>query len=253
MTEKQQTLQTVDRALSFLEIVAAAPNPPSIKDVSDKLDLNTTTCYHLLRTLLARGYVERSPNGGLKLGEAVNVLSLGLRRFDGVETQLAGLVENLAATTKETCALSIREGNHVTLKILVEGSQRLKVTGLHVGLKGYEYRRAAGQAVLAHLDEAARNAMLEESLTGLPGSQRSAILQGLKDEFSLISERGWAIDEQTAEGITAISSPFFAPSGEVLGALSLISPSFRLERARVDFFEALLSAAATATRTLRTS
>ena len=52
--DNNYTLQTVERALSFLEYVATAPVPPNVRDVAKALDLNITTSYHLLRTLVAR-------------------------------------------------------------------------------------------------------------------------------------------------------------------------------------------------------
>jgi IclR family transcriptional regulator, acetate operon repressor len=246
------TLQTVERALSFLEYVATAPVPPNIRDVSKALDLNITTSYHLLRTLMARDFIKRDDQGRLELGDGVAILAQNYRRHESVEQLLAPVVQQLTASTMETSFLSLREGHNVVLKVLVEGSQRLRVAGLYVGLSGHEYRRAAGKAVLAHLESAERKAMLDESLANTAGQLRKAIMKVLEKELPLIASRGWSADDgQTEEGIISIGSPVFDAAGAVLGAVGIVTPIFRMDKSPDAFREAVLAAAAEATRLLK--
>lgn len=250
--EQPTTLQTVERAIAFLEYVAAAPEPPHIREVSEALKLNITTCYHLLRTLVGQNYIERRSDGRLELGEGVNKLFRSYRRAVDIEEYLAEVVKRLAAQTLETSTLSLIEGDGVTLKVLIEGSQRLRVAGLYVGLKGHEYRRAAGKAVLAHLEEPARSAMLDASLADLPERQRKTIRKALVKELKQTAARGWAVDDgQTEEGIIAIGAPIFAASGDILGAVGIVTPIFRMDRSRELFHDSVLAAAAEATQLLK--
>lgn len=250
-TKKEHTLQTVERALAFLEIVAESSVPLGIKEVSEKLELNTTTCYHLLRTLAAKAYIERLPDGSLVLGSSVDELARLSRRPDQHKKQIAEIVRNLASSTNETCSFSYLKDNQVVLSILEEGTQRLRVSGLFVGLKGSEHRRAAGKAVLAHLDVERRQTLLEEALAGFPKSKRAAIYTDLEKELPEISKRGWALDDQSAEGFMAYSCPVFDAFDDVMGAVSIIAPSFRIERSQGDYLEQTMAAAAEATRVLR--
>lgn len=249
--DKQNTLQTVERALSFLEFVAAAPEPPSIQDVSDSLDLNITTCYHLLRTLVARDYIKRDAEGRLELGEGIGILFSSYRRALDTEANLADVVKRIAAQTKETSFLSLRDGNSVTLKVLIEGSQRLRVAGLYVGLKGQEYRRAAGKAVLAHLDEPEKTNMLEASLANMPDRERKKIGKALDKELRQTAARGWSVDDQTEEGIIAIGAPIFDASRSVVGAVGIVTPTFRMDKSRDSFLNIVMSGAAEATQLLK--
>jgi DNA-binding IclR family transcriptional regulator len=250
--DNNYTLQTVERALSFLEYVATAPVPPNIRDVSKALDLNITTSYHLLRTLVARDFIKRDDEGRLELGDGVAILAQNYRRHESVEQLLAPVVQQLAASTMETSFLSLREAQHVVLKVLVEGSQRLRVAGLYVGLSGHEYRRAAGKAVLAHLEGAERKAMLDESLASTADQLRKAILKALEKELPLTASRGWSADDgQTEEGIISIGAPVFDAAGAVLGAVGIVTPIFRMDKSPDAFREAVLAAAAEATRLLK--
>lgn len=250
--ESNYTLQTVERAMSFLEYIATAPSPPHIRDVATALDLNITTSYHLLRTLMARAWVKRDDDGRLELGDGIQVLTQNFRRHDSREQLLSPIVQRLTGSTMETAFLSLREGNGVVLKVLVEGSQRLRVAGLYVGLTGHEYRRAAGKAVLSHLDSSARAALLEESLAGLPAQQRKAILKSLDKELPLTAARGWSADNgQIEDGIISIGAPIFDAKGEVQGAVGIVTPIFRMDRSPEVFRQAVQAAAAEATRLLQ--
>lgn len=249
--DNNYTLQTVERALSFLEYVATAPAPPSVRDVSEALGLNITTSYHLLRTLVARDFIKRDDEGRLELGDGVAILAKNYRRHESVEQLLAPVVQQLAASTLETSFLSLREARNVVLKVLVEGSQRLRVAGLYVGLSGHEYRRAAGKAVLAHLEDAERKAMLDASLANTPAQLRKAILKALEKELPLTASRGWSADDgQTEEGIISIGAPVFDAAGSVVGAVGIVTPIFRMDKSPDAFREAVLAAAAEATRLL---
>lgn len=249
--DNNYTLQTVERAIAFLEYVACASTPPNIRDVSAALNLNITTCYHLLRTLVAKSYIERNENGGLELGVGVETLIGGYRRFQDVEKSLSEIVKRLAAETLESAVFSRRDGQNVVLKVLVEGSHRLRVSGLSVGLQGNEYQRASGKVVMAHLDPEARAAMLEASVSQLPAKQRKTILKTLEKEWPQIVERGWAADEQTEQGIIAICAPLFDSSGAVFGAIGIVTPTFRLEKSRDKFLDAIYQAAADANVVLK--
>lgn len=250
--EQQTTLQTVERAIAFLEFVAESSNPPHIKELAEALDLNITTCYHLLRTLVGRGYIKRRTDGRLELGEGVNKLFRSYRRAMDIEENLGEVVKRLAAQTLETCTLSLIDGNNVTLKVLIEGSQRLRVAGLYVGLKGHEYRRAAGKAVLAYLDEQTKSNMLDQSMADMPDRQKKTIRKNLEKELKQIATRGWAVDDgQTEEGIIAMAAPIFAASGEIIGAVGVVTPTFRMDRSRDAIHNAVFAAASEANQLLK--
>ena len=70
------TLQTVDRALKLLEILAEHPKGMQPKEIEEILELNKVTVHRLLATLENRGFVERIGNSyviGLKVVELSNM------------------------------------------------------------------------------------------------------------------------------------------------------------------------------------
>lgn len=248
-SSKQPPLQTVERALNFLECVAGRESPPTVQQVAAELELNITTCYHLMRTLIGRGYLERRPDLTLTLGANVGALFNQYRRRLNVSEKLSAVVANLARKSDETAFFSALESNNrVILKALVEGSQPLRVSGLYVGLTGREYQRAAGKAVLAHLSPERQREMVLKDLGDHTPARQQEILAALDQEFEVIRAQGWAVDAQESSlGITAIGSPVFDSNGEVYGAVGIVAPTIRMESSHAKRVGEVLEAARSAT------
>lgn len=248
----QPTLQTVERALTFLEHIAAAPKPQTVQDVSAALNLNITTCYHLMRTLLARGYLERRDDATLTLGRQVGVLFGAFQQSLDMDQSLAALVHQLAKATSETSFLSVLDETKVMIRVLAEGSQPLRVSGLYVGLTGNEHRRSSGKAILAHVGDAQRNAILSRSLSGLSREKREALLGDLMPDLDRTRQRGWSLDGgRTETGISSVGAPVFNAAGQVYGAIGVVTPSFRMDRSQAEFVEAVTDVAQRATALLQ--
>jgi len=225
------TLQTVDRALTFLEFVAASSKSPSVQDVSIGLGLNITTCYHLMRTLLARGYVIRLTDGKLAIGSAIGGLYRSYRMRLSVDAEISEIVRRLAETTSETGFFSAPEGNSVVLKVLVEGTRQLRVGGLFVGMTGNEHVRASGRAILGHLPPEQRLAIIKACFVGLEEPALSEAIARLDGELKLTVERGWSYDAgETERGVSAVGCPIFDGRGKIYGAIGVVVPAIRMER-----------------------
>lgn len=239
------TLQTVERALTFLEFVASSPKPPSVQEVSVGLGLNITTCYHLMRTLFARDYIVRMTDGKLAIGNAVGSLYRSYRMRLSVDAEIAEIVRRLAEATSETAFFSAPEGNSVVLKVLVEGTRQLRVGGLFVGTTGNEHVRASGRAILAHLPTARRLAMIEKCFAGLEEPALSQAVAHLVGELNVTAERGWSSDAgETELGISAIACPIFDGWAKIYGAVGVVVPNVRMERSRYALLEKVKQMAA---------
>lgn len=250
-SSKQPPLQTVERALNFLEYVAGRDAPPTVQEVSSELGLNITTCYHLMRTLIGRGYLERRPDLRLTLGASVGALFNGFQRSFNVSEKLSALVDELARKSEETAFFSTLEtNNRVILKVLVEGSQPLRVSGLYVGLAGREYIRAAGKAVLAHLSPEQQREMVLKDLGEYTEAQQQDMLAALDREYEVIRRQGWAVDTKSSLGISAIGSPVFDKAGNVYGAVGIVAPTSRISGTHSERVHDVLEAARQATELL---
>src|SRR5690606_18966399 len=62
-------VQSVSRALKLMDIIGSEPGL-TVKQMARRLDLNPTTAYHLVRTLVYEGYLIRDDLGNYSMGPA---------------------------------------------------------------------------------------------------------------------------------------------------------------------------------------
>lgn len=234
------TLQTVERALSFLEFVAEAETPPNLRDVASGLKLNIATAYHLFNTLQARGYVARGGDGGVRLGQAAAVLYQAMADHLVHGQAIRRIIEQLSTATQETVYLTRLAGASVVIKSIVEAAQTLRVSGLRVGFSGKEHLRASGKAVLAHLPDEKLTVFLKDIRPALNERERKNLLE----ELAAIRRRGVAIDDETYDrGICCVAAPYFRADGMVAGSVTVSLPAVRFPKASKRLATAVLEAA----------
>lgn len=222
------TLQTVSRALAFLDFVARSEHPPAVKEISAALDINITTTYHLYNTLFQSGYIERNPDATLRIGFASARLYDAYTRGNSEVEKMDEIVDRLAATTQETTWISRYVDDAVVLTAYHDGFLPVRATGLYLGLSGNEHQRSSGRAVLAYLDDADRSRVLDRSLGGADPEERARIEADLEPVLAEVRSKGWALDDEGyREGIIGLAVPFFSSSKHVLGAVGVWAPAER--------------------------
>jgi IclR family acetate operon transcriptional repressor len=241
------TLQTVERALAFLEIVAQARRPPQLKEVAQALGINVTTSYHLRNTLQLAGYLTRESDGTLRIGSRAAVVYQGLVRNFALGRELMPVIEELSASIGETSYIAALNREKVIIQALVEGDQAVRVTGLYVGFSGSEHIRASGKAVLAHLPEGPRDAAVGRCL---PGASPAALSAAIK-ELENVRQQGWALDDgHFQDGVCCVAVPFFRAGGSVAGSVSVSVPAARFPAARERITDAVRNSARQASELL---
>jgi DNA-binding IclR family transcriptional regulator len=238
-----QTLQTVERALAFLEIVATAEQPMKLAAVARSLGVREPTGYHLRNTLESAGYLIVHPDGTMRLGPKTSLLFGGYMAHFAPQRDLRSAVEQLAQSTRETAYLASLGPEGVVVQTIVESTQTVRVSGLRVGTSGREHRRASGKSVLAFLPQDQKERMLHTIMTE-EESADTQLLADLEREFGEIHQRGWAIDvEQFEQSVCCIAAPFFTADGHVAGSRAVSTPSSRVEKGRADLIRRTQAAA----------
>jgi IclR family acetate operon transcriptional repressor len=225
----QETLpiQSLDRGLIILELIAKANNPVSLTELTNVLGIDRSSVFRLANTLKRRGFVAY-PSGRKDyiLGPA---LWRFLHQYDW-GTMLIRVshehLKDLSDQTNETVHLAIREGkhalfiDHTTANHLISVSSQ---TGEMVPL----YCTAHGKALLADL-----NLRELQSLFG-SGPLREHTKSTICDVTQLakickqIKTQGYATDDaEFQEGIRCVAAPIRAESGMIVGSIG-ISAAFQ--------------------------
>ncbi|HEV7371769.1 IclR family transcriptional regulator [Arenibaculum sp.] len=182
-------LQTLDRGLQALEIVAQQPNGITVAELAARLDVHRAIAYRVVSTLEAHGLVSRAAEGQVFLGGGILVLA---SRFEPQLRSVARpLLHDLAGETRATAFLSVPQGGDCVVIMVAEPEEGLLRVGYRVGSRHPLDLGAAGIAILAGRPERPDD----------PDAVRQARLDG----YSLT--RG-----QLQRGAVGVASPIHAPS-----------------------------------------
>lgn len=233
-------IQSVARALSILEVVGRHRGPIRAQQVQAASDLHLATAYHLLNTLVYAGYLSKD-RAGYSLSSKVAELYSALSRDLHVDPATILAMHRLVESTDETVYASLWHQGDAWIAAVAEGTQPVRVGGVHVGLRGNAYARASGKALLTFgpplrvEDYLAKNEL--QALTANTNTSRLALLQELEE----VRARGYAMDEEEfVEGVCCIAAPVLDSQGWAQIALTVTIPATRFNQVADRAIRALL-------------
>ncbi|WP_409464338.1 IclR family transcriptional regulator [Amycolatopsis sp. GA6-003] len=246
-------LHTLERGLQVLEAVAAADGSATAKVLSRQLGIKIGTCYHLLRTLVAGGYLLRLPGGRYDVGPRAASLSRHLQRRSGPSPELALILTRLHNKTQETSYVAGWHHGTLTLQHFLSGLHTLNVGNLDVGYTGSMHARASCKAVLAFLPEEQVAAMFDGVPMEPVTPNTITDYEALAADLAAIRRRGYALDlEEFSAGVCCVAAPFFGEGGVPAGAFTVSVPQPRFVERQAWLVKEVREAAVMASGLLRT-
>lgn len=232
---QKPTIQVLERSFAVLDMLAAQPEPVSLKEISERTGLHPSTAHRILNDLTIGRFVDRPAAGSYRLG--MRLLQLGnlvKARLDVREAAL-GPMRELHKVTHQPVNLSMRQGDEI---VYIErtysersGMQVVRAIGGHAPL----HLTSVGKLFLAH-DDAAR-VRAYATRTGLTGHTRNSItdLVRLERELAGVRATGVARDDEELElGVRCMAAGVFDDQGQLLAGLSVSAPADRLEESWMD-------------------
>ncbi|CEJ14858.1 HTH-type transcriptional regulator KipR [bacterium YEK0313] len=244
-TEPTAAVKSADRALDILEHVGDATEPPSFSRLMADLAIPRSSLFHLLNTLLARGYLDQDVGSGrYRLGPRVAMLA-GRMAGPPLAVLVQPVLDDLSHQLNETSGFYVRAGDRAETIASAVGNQALSYT-MKVGERAPLYAVSAGKVLLAALPPEEIAAYLES--VGLdeitPTTIRSK--DRLQEEIAAVRRDRFAYSrEEFTPGITGIATAVLR-HGVVCGALNLAVPTARFPQSREALFRRHLEASAAA-------
>jgi DNA-binding IclR family transcriptional regulator len=220
-------LQSVSRALRALELIAEA-GELGVTELGRRLDVHKATASRLVATLAERGLVERDPTSErYRLGFGlIRLAGAAIAGLDLVRTAHP-ILEDLAERTRETVNLGVLSGGDVVYVDQVAGTHSI-VSVSWVGRGTPLHCTSNGKTLLAWMDEEGRDRLLAAPLARLTDS---TIVDPnvLRTQLQEVRARGYAQTlEELEEGLNAVAAPVRQADGQVVAALSVSGPAFRM-------------------------
>lgn len=214
-------VQTLDRALKIIELLAVNPQGFGVTEIGQKVGLHKATVYRLLAYLVSQGYIEKD--------EARPVYTLGLKfielaslRLNQVElkTEASPYLRKLAAALDQPVHLAIQAGSDAVYIEKIEPRAHLRMYS-QIGKRIPLYCSSLGKCLVLDLPdtelEALAHAMTFQAFTPTTRTTPEAFLADVR----LARQRGWALDDEEHEsGIRCIGAPIRDFTGRIVAAVS---------------------------------
>ena len=213
-------IQSVIKAIELLELFSIQRPRMSLGELATVSGYPKTTIYTILKTLEARGYVERVGED-YALGSAVVSLSQASNVNVEIRDRAAPLLREMADTLGESVYLTVPNGLHILYIYAIESSQRLEARSA-IGDNAYYHSTSVGKAVLAYLPAERLEQIIQE--VGLPRRTVNTITtrDRLDNELAEIRSRGYSTDNSENEACTyCLGAPIFNSSPQVVASCSV--------------------------------
>jgi len=197
----------VRKCFTVLQLLAKSKQPLGLSEISRTLQLNKSTVFNLVHTLVDLGVLEHRLNG--KFGFGAQLYLLG--RAAGAQAELIKTVrpylEDLSRNSNFSAFLGIRSGLKAVIVDKVDAAVELRLSS-DVGMRLPLYAGAGGKAILCQLSDSELDEVLAE--TELEKFTPNTCVDKIEFREAVVEIRnsGVAVDiEEYMLGIVAVAVP----------------------------------------------
>lgn len=235
--KREYTIQTVANALRLVEEFRNAEEL-GVTELATRLALHKNNVFRLLATLEQFGYIEQSRDSErYRLGVRAFELGQSYLRSRDLLRRARPLLQALAARTGESAHLATLQVFDV---VHLDGSaaSQLVGTGLRVGLRLPAHCTALGKVLVGCGPASVREAFDREAAAAGGLARRTDATITDRDKFvehlRTVAVRGFAMDlEECERGLACAAAPVYDAEGQVVAAISVSGPAFRLDEERL--------------------
>lgn len=233
MTLDGNAVRSVDRAAALLLALGESQGEVGVTELARRLGLHKSTASRLLATLEKRGLVEQDDESG-KYRLGLVVIRLAEKAERTLDLRGLGMpeLERLARLTHETTGLGVLDGDNVLTVAQADGPNLIAV-GDWTGRTTPLHCVASGKVLLAALAEREVLWIVRRGLRAF--TERTLVeLEPLLEELARVRRRGYATAfGEYEDGMNGVAAPVHDARGNVVAAVYVWGPSFRVTPVRV--------------------
>jgi DNA-binding IclR family transcriptional regulator len=213
------TVPVLRKAIGVLETVAQANGAVTTKGLATTLKISPTTCYRILQTFVAEGWLRAGPYGSFELSFGLVPLLRPLLRQELLIATVREPLARLATTTGLTAKLTVRQGDEAVTLHSASSPKGTAITS-RVGSVVSLAIGSSGAAFLAALDDNEVGHILDEAPTEVWRFQkREAVLRRVRES----RRHGYCFDNGSYQPhINTLSAPIFGHAREIVGVVTLL-------------------------------
>jgi DNA-binding IclR family transcriptional regulator len=200
----------IDKCFAILELLAQSGEPLGISDVSANLDLNKSTVFNILHTLMDLNVLENQSDGKFIFGTRFYMLGNMTGKRSALIQTAHPFLQMINEKTKLSAFLGLRSDLHAILIDKVDSAYGIKVSS-EIGMRMPALAGAGIKAMLSQLSDEEIDEILAR--TELKKYTPNSIVDkaAYKNEILEVRKRGIAYDrEEYIEGMVAFAMPIEA-------------------------------------------
>ncbi|MCL3998422.1 IclR family transcriptional regulator [Streptomyces lavenduligriseus] len=225
-------VQSVDRAVSVLEILARH-GEAGVTEIAAELDVHKSTAFRLLGVLENRGLVAQAKDRGkYYLGAGVlRLAGAAAVRLD-ISQEGVPVCREVADELGETVNIAVLDDDAAVNIMQARGTAAVTAQNW-LGRRTPLHATSSGKVLLAHLSPTLREGLLARPLTRFTDRTVTGAAM-LRAELETVVRQGYGVTVEELElGLAAVAAPVRAHDGEVIAAISVSGPVYRLDADRL--------------------
>ncbi|EQB12874.1 IclR family transcriptional regulator [Sphingobium lactosutens] len=147
------------KGLEIIELLAAAPKPLIMSDISTALGRSVSEIFRMLQVLEEHGYIARAEDG-YRLTNRLFALGMSQPPIRDLASTALPVMQELARTSGQSCHLAVASGAEMVVIIAIE-APGLSGFAVRVGYRRPLNRSNSGRILLAFQSPQSRAAMLK--------------------------------------------------------------------------------------------
>lgn len=221
-------IQSLERGMLTL-LFLSKRRTAGVTEVAKELDVNKSTAYRILETLMGFNMVVQDPNTSkYKLGPGILRLSDQLIQGLNIISIAKPLMARLVNETGESSHLCMLTNDNAVVIEQIMTNSRLTVNA-RIGNTEPVYCSSVGKCLVAFCDQQKRENIIN-SIDFVPFTKNTILDKDkFRGELNLIVERGYAVDYgEMSEDIICIAAPIYNHIGEVPYSVGISGPKSRI-------------------------
>lgn len=232
----QQLIQSLDKGLQVLEMIAEADKPLTLHELWTELGWNKATILRILTTFVRRGYVQRdSQTKAYTIGIRIVALYSSLSNNLNIQQLMRPYLEELVSVTGETAQVAIVVSGKAVFVDRIRGTNVISAN-TEIGQSLPLHCTAVGKAYLAYLDEAEIDQTIKPPLPQFTNRTLVSV-EELKADLKRVRQRGYATDlgEYSPE-LRCVAAPILDYMEHPIASIGISGPKSGLSLQKCDEF-----------------
>lgn len=227
-------IQSVAKAMRLLDLLAEAPSPMTLAEISLRTGWPKSSVHGLLATMRENSVVAQDEEGrymlGIRLFEYGCTLSSSWTIIDKVKPYL----QHISYETGDAVFLSILDRGEVITLDRAQNRSGLWISA-EMGCRLPVHCTSQGKLFLAFMSDSERESILSRTVLSPYTDHTLTTLKELEAEFSSIRQQGYATEYgEYKTGTRSVAAPITNENGQVRYAIGVISGSRQMDAEKFD-------------------